>query len=280
MPTRAASKSPALACRADRSGAASYLFIVPLFLCGVSKAAIMSASLGLLGQSRDNARQLQDASEMLLIAAQVQVYSHELALTGAALAAWPQGAASLNFTRAQLAAAADRMLSKHLDVLTGSKLPQTVNDIYFDSSCLRADGLCPSVTQDPALAPALYGLDSLIRAYVQAAQTLAALPAAQLSAAAPSFQFVYQVGPLDVRQGLQRVVSELDSTLSAALAVVSVTQYALIPFVLAGKSFGNFFLQPWLRLLLRESHRMAELLARLPREVDVEALVAQATGQT
>ena len=40
--------------------------------------------------------------------------------------------------------------------------------------------------------------------------------------------------------------------------------------------FAHYFLRPWVAVVVRESHRVADLLGQLPQDVDVQRLMGVA----
>ena len=82
-----------------------------------------------------------------------------------------------------------------------------------------------------------------------------------------------------MHDGLATSIQLYSDDASASPAVASALQIAVLPVLaLVNILFLQRFFRPWLQRTMHESKRMAELLAQLPREVNVEALVQTAMG--
>ena len=160
--------------RSDRSGSASYSFMLPLFLCGVLKVGIMSFTLSYLRSMPVDV--VAAAATAPALSSQLLFLAQELALDGAAM-----DAGSLNATRSAVAATAAAMLQTHSSIVSSSTLAtdSALCGLYFSASCLRADHACPAAatpggaSDAAAAASAQFGVDALTRAYVTEAQARA-----------------------------------------------------------------------------------------------------------
>ena len=81
--------------------------------------------------------------------------------------------------------------------------------------------------------------------------------------------------------GLQTLVQLFMAEAQAQPMVSSILQIVVVPVLFFGDIlFVQRFFRPWVRRTMLESRRVAELLAQLPKEVSVEALVMEAMGRT
>ncbi|KAJ9513708.1 hypothetical protein QJQ45_015466 [Haematococcus lacustris] len=148
--------------------------------------------------------------------------------------------------------------------------------------------VCMAILADTCLPPehpyyqmTTNGLATLVQHYFDAMDALLATPAANITPSDPNFAFMasctYTVNEADLEGGMVALNA-------AFLAMVkgmyeNTTMLHVVQFVLSvllAGAFYIFMLRPFLRETSSESRRIAELLAQLPPELEVEGLVVKA----
>lgn len=140
------------------------------------------------------------------------------------------------------------------------------DQILFSPGCLRADGAKCLPQAHPWYPYTSYGLDTLVRKYIEEVRLLMLDAPAAHTVNNTHFNFVWAVGKGDLHDGLQKLLllseeatladSETAKTLQIALLVVA---FALNVF------FFTRFFTPWLNRTLIESKRVATLLSEVRR---------------
>ena len=164
----------------------------------------------------------------------------------------------------------------------GSLLRNSAHDnLLFSPACLTSGDPCAAVGTDAA-ASARYGLYALLRWYGRSALALALLPPAQLASAgtaSPELAYIWAVGQRDVAAGGAQLVSQYQSDVGQAPLFIEKLLVSLLVIVFCGSmAFQVYVFRPWMSTTLRESRVVAELLAQLPADVNVEGMLEDALG--
>lgn len=225
------------------------------------------------------------------LAARVRYFAAELVFS--AQLGYP--ASYLARQRALLSSAVGALMLNYQSVIRGNAtqgLPvgelyanAVVGTLLFDRVCLRkASGCFPGAGDKDGPHPwhwrTTSGLDTLLRQFAAAAESLVRDPDSALTTDNDDFLFVWLTGASDVHDGLSRLGDvfrvELEDKflLVKLLLIIPIPIMAVMMFVFFRRMF-----MPWLKRARKESFRVAELLSQLPRELNVEALLLEAMGQ-
>lgn len=120
------------------------------------------------------------------------------------------------------------------------------------------------------------GLDVLLKAYGASIQSLVSEPPTTDSLLSPAFNMLWSTGQSDVEGGVVKLNNFYYNHVVGGYAVTKVLHTVLfaMSWVLAAVYVMGILL-PFLRVTLAENRRVAELLASLPPDVDVEGLLGR-----
>ena len=91
------------------------------------------------------------------------------------------------------------------------------------------------------------------------------------------YDYIWSVGHFDMRDGLQLANANYVADALASFSSQGDTHVALlVAALLAGALFMALLFRPFLAATAKESRRVAELLTQLPKDMDVEGMVAAA----
>ena len=184
--------------RLDVSGAASYAFLAALVLWFALEVVAFGVGYHELQLVPPPVADMQAGALVSALATRVRYYATELVVGAAAGAP----AATLAPLQAQLAGTADELLFQYDQLLfgnasmglSGSLYRSTARDsLLFGTGCLRAAASGPCYTPDSPFYPHTnYGLDALLKYYVQQAQLLAADNPVTLNLADTRYTFIWE----------------------------------------------------------------------------------------
>lgn len=182
----------------DTAGSASYFFLLPVVVWGALTISAYGASCFLLQGIDTGLREMEVTALSHATATRVRFYATQLVVAAATPGA-PQALAD-GFRR-QLASEASELLRLHSAVVHGDKalglagalyVSEERNSLLFGAGCLRTQEACRPAS-DPYFTATNYGLDSLVKAFVEQAQLFAADPAELIAADNDKFNFLWDV---------------------------------------------------------------------------------------
>lgn len=195
--------------------------------------------------------------------------------------------AALASLQADLSAAASDLFAAHVALVDGAgglatgfgAASPARKALLFGIGCLRSDRrTCPR-QGDSLYARTNFGLDAAVRHFVKAARVLTIESREALVPSHPDFRFVWDVGSADLYDGLARSTNLYYEEALARPAVASALQIATLPILaISVLLFLQRLFGPWVRRTLHESKVVAELLAQLPKEINVESMLLDALG--
>lgn len=151
-------------------------------------------------------------------------------------------------------------------------------ELLFGTGCLRTLKPCRPPT-DPYYSATNYGLDAMVKQMVEQSQLLANDPLSQLTPNNERYRFIESVSPTDLFDAQTTSVKLYDVQSTQPAAVAQWMQIAVLPCLFAGKViFLSRFFKPWIQQTLHETKRVAELLAQLPKEINVNAVSDDSTS--
>ena len=274
---KAAEDSPggSTAAEASRAGAASTIFVLPLFFAGVFKVGVMSYALATITTTTQDVTALAAAASASAAAGRLQTAAAVLALLGAT--APP---VQLAAQRAAVSSATADLLASSASVAAAAASSPRLYGLYYSSGCLRtASGPCTAAT-DPVLEVAQFGLDALTHAMASRAQALVLTDPGELSAQSADYSFIAKVGPTDLQDGQASALALCGATLLDRMRVARFVLLVAIPVVVLAKTYAYMFLRPRLTLLAEEGVQVTRLMSYLPAEVDVPAIIRQVLARS
>lgn len=142
--------------------------------------------------------------------------------------------------------------------------------IYFGPGCLCADPAKCFPAGHPYHPYTNFGLDTLVRSYVEELRLLMLDPPEQHTVNNTHFNYVWAVGKGDLHDGLQRLLTltEEDTLTDSEQAKTLQIAMLVVAFAMNVFFFARFFM-PWLNRTLVESKRVAALLSELPPEMNI-----------
>ncbi|KAG2494507.1 hypothetical protein HYH03_007275 [Edaphochlamys debaryana] len=156
-------------------------------------------------------------------------------------------------------------------------------DRFYESGhCHRAEEHlpCPGPSYR-YFAIASSGLDTIMEQFIlsisQMSLNTTTFAESFLGLADSNFDFIYNVGSVDLLDGCVEISEAHYQTMNALfnyILVLHIILFLMLWVILAG--FVFLLLQPLLRRVTKERRRIAELMSQLPLELDVEKLVSRA----
>lgn len=181
----------------DTAGSASYFFLLPIIAWGVLTVTIYGVSCYLLQGADMGLRHIEATSTCHAAATRVRFFAAQVVITAAS----NSPATVTNGYRQNLRGEAASLLKLHDGIIHGDAslgiasalyVSQDRNDLLYGEGCLRTEEECRPAS-DPYYTATNYGLDAMVRKYVEAAQLFAAEPAAALNTSNPHFDFIWDV---------------------------------------------------------------------------------------
>ena len=157
---------------------------------------------------------------------------------------------------------------------------QSHEPLLFDHICLRK----ASEHHAPPCVPfghdyyyrTLFGLDNLIKHYREECLLLALEPVSSLGINNSHYRFIWEAGKYDLRGGLRDNTHLYMKDVRVPPARDQIIQICVLVIIMIGKLYVvRFVFLPWFKRTQTESHRIAELFAQLPAEIDMHAVIAE-----
>jgi len=276
----------------DPEGSTLNFFLYPMLAWGVITIASFTLSFVQFEQTDSPMRSLGVAATVELLATTARFYANDLVMAGTAHHI-PLGnrsdAEERLYLRARLHNTTEEMFALYESLLLGGGPFHLTGSLYhspahepllFDHTCLRL----VSVHHTPPCVDfghshyyrTMFGLDNLIKHYREECVLMALEPDSALGTNNTRYQFIWDAGKYDLRGGLQTNTRIYLEDVQAPPARDQVIQICVLVLVLVAMVYfvRNIFL-PWFQATNTEVHRIAELLAQLPAEIDMHAVISE-----
>lgn len=195
----------------------------------------------------------------------------------------------LVYLRGRLKNVTDNMYTLYESLLLGSGPYELKGSLYdspahipllFDHGCLRLQKEhhappCFEFEHDYYYRT-MRGLDNLVKHFREECLLLALEPDSSLTVNNTRFNFIWVAGKYDLRGGLKQNTRLFMNQVQGPPRRDRVIQIcALLCVLFSQVYFVRYMFLPWTKRTQMESHRISELLAQLPAEIDMHAIVAE-----
>ena len=278
--------------KVDPAGSDLSYFLIPLAMWGVLVVVSFSLTYWQFEETGPPTRSLSVASRVEALASMARFYANDLVLLGTA-GHVPLGNRTVDeereYLRQNLHNTTERMYVLYENLLLGGGQYDLKGSLYTSTAHepILFDHLCLRKHDEHHAPPCLpfghdyyyrtrFGLDNLIKHYREECLLLALEPVSALNVNNSHYKFIWEAGKFDLRGGLRDNTHLYMEDVRVPPARDRIIQICSLVIIMIGKVYTlRYVFLPWFKRTKEESHRIAELFAQLPAEIDMHAVIAE-----